>query len=378
MSRSRKQAAQPKKEINPIVAEFTQCCKVAGFTDEDIINEITNSLNKSETVIRLVHQNMPPQLCKAFLRLFQRYQRLQQIILYACPVLDPQFYKQLASEFGKCPATNLCLDFMPIQRDTIIPFLSAQSLDVLSLRGNQCLTSYNYVTHEKGIFPQSLNMFLNALAISNIKVLNLYGCHLGDDGAIGLANCLYFNTNLLCLCLSRNRIGDAGAIALASALSNYVLNEQETAIVERLENEESKQRISDEGGGLIKRRKGQKPPPKKPPARNMKKGQQHNRSNQEKSLNFDPAAPVMAAVLTKWNTCVAEANNTKILPGNVTLTSLILDENLITETGAAALQKMLNENTHLVNFSIKSNLEIDPEIAESMTRRIPTSPEQTQ
>jgi hypothetical protein len=59
-----------------------------------------------------------------------------------------------------------------------------------------------------------------------VKVLNLYGCHLGEDGAIAFANCLFFNTNLQCVSLARNRIGDAGAVALAGALNVYLLNEQ--------------------------------------------------------------------------------------------------------------------------------------------------------
>jgi hypothetical protein len=71
-------------------------------------------------------------------------------------------------------------------------------------------------------------------------------------GAIAFANCLFFSTNLLCVSLARNRIGDAGTVALVGALSVYLLNEQGSTIVDKLVNDESKQKISDEGGPLLK------------------------------------------------------------------------------------------------------------------------------
>jgi hypothetical protein len=248
--------------------------------------------------------------------------------------------------------------------------LSTPSLDVLSLRGNQCLTSYDFVSHAKRPFPPSLNAFFNALTTSTIKVLNLYGCHLGDDGAIALANTLFFNTTLLCISLARNRIGDAGACALASALGVYVLTEQESAIVEKFVNDESKTKISDEGGSLLKRKKGQKAPPKKAPARPAKKGAQ-SKQQTERLLSFDPSAPIMPAVLTKWNACVTSDSGQRAIPGNAVVTTLILDENHIGEVGLKAIREMLMKNTKLIQFSIDNNPEVSHEVAESLARKVP-------
>lgn len=367
---SKKGKSAPAKQVNPIVAEFQASCKALNFTEEDIMTDISNSLNQSETQIRLTHKNISPALGKVLLRLFQRYQRLQSITLYACVILDPAFLKQLGTDLVKSPLTSISLDYSPIQREALLPFLNLPSLDVLSLRGNQCLTPYDYISMKQNPFPQTLNAFYNALTTSNLKVLNLYGCHLGDDGTVALANALYFNSSLKCLCLSRNRVGDAGAAALASALSYYTLSEAESAIVDRLMNEESKQRISDEGGSLVKRKKGQKAPPKKAPPKTTGKKGQPAKAPTERLLNFDPTTPVMAAVLAKWNTCVTKENGSRVLPGNTTLSTLILDENQITGTGAAKLGEMLKENSHIVHFTIANNPEIEPSEEKSLTRVI--------
>jgi hypothetical protein len=272
----------------------------------------------------------------------------------------------MSTEFPKCPANSISLDYMPLQRDALSAILPTQSLEYLSLRGNQCLTSYDFVTHARRPFPASLNAFFNGLATSTIKVLNLYGCHIGDDGAIGFAHCLFFNTNLVCVSLARNRIGDAGAQALASSLSVYLLNEQESAIVEKLVNDESKTRISDEGGSLLKRKKGARAPPKRPPPKTTKRGAQA-KQQVDRTINVDPAAPVMPAVLTKWSPCVATEGGQNAIPGNTVLTSLVLDENLIGEAGVAALREMLTKNSRIVLFSIANNPEISPEIADERT-----------
>ena len=89
--------------------------------------------------------------------------------------------------------------------------------------------------------------------------------------------------------------------------------------------------------------------------------------------NFDPQAPVKAIVLTKWNTCVTLETNPpqKVIPGNSTLTSLILDENNITEKGANALKEMLDFNHKIIQFSIDNNTEIPSEMANSLRRNVP-------
>jgi hypothetical protein len=164
-----KKPAAVKKEVGPVVSEFLQCCKVVGFQDDDVINQVSNFLGRSETHIRLVNLHVSAALWKALLRLFQRYQRLQQVIFYNCLISEVGlFFKQFSAEFPKCAANSLSLDYMPLQRDVIHPLLATQTLDVLSLRGNQCLTSYNFVTHERRAFPQSLNAFFNALTTSAV------------------------------------------------------------------------------------------------------------------------------------------------------------------------------------------------------------------
>ena len=366
---SNKKGKQPVKQVNPIVAEFQSCCKTLGFQDEEMITELCQAFNSSETQIRIVHKNITPQLGKVLLRLFQRYQRLQGITLYACVSLDPVFLKQLSNDLVKSPVTSLSLDYSPIQREALTPFLSLPSLEMLSLRGNQCLTPYDYVSQAPSPFPATLNIFFNQLTTSNLKILNLYACHIGDAGAIALAHTLYFNTNLKCICLSRNRIGDEGAIALAQALSFYPLSENEVAVVDRFVNEESKQKISDEGGSLLKKKgKGKSSAPKKPPPKPSRKGQQTARTVTERLHSFDPAAPIMAAILTKWSNVVTNENGVRVLPGNTTLSTLLLDENQITGTGAQHLEEMLKVNKTLVNFTVNENPEIDPAQIAAMER----------
>lgn len=366
-----RKAKTPAKQVNPIVAEFQQCCKVLNFTEEDVIADYCSALNHSETQIRLSHRSITPALGKVLLRLFQRYTRLQTISLCSCLSLDPTFLKQLSTDLIKSPVTTLCLDYAPVQRDVLVPFLSLPTLETLSLRGNQCLTSYDYVSHQWFAFPETLNMFFNSLATSQLKVLNLHGCHIGDDGAVALSSTLYFNTSLRAICLSRNRIGDVGARAIASALSVYVLSEAEISIVDRLMSEESKQRVSDEGSSLVKRKKGAKAPPKKPPPKTSRKGQQSAKSLSDRVLSFSPAAPVMPAILAKWNACVSCENGTKILPGNTTVTTIMLDENHITRTGYHYLSEMLKVNTKIVHFSMSRNPEIEEEKCEEISRRLP-------
>jgi len=365
---TRKPRNAPAKQVNPIVAEFQQSCKVLGFTDEEIISDFCTFLGQSETSLRIVHRNITPALAKVILRVFQKYPKIQQFSMYACICLDASFYKQLATDLMKSPITNLALNYMSIQTDLITPFLSCQSLDVLSLRGVQSISTYDNVSHEWGPFSTSLNLFFNTLTTSTLKVLNLYGCNLGDAGAFAIANCLYFNTNLKCICLSHNRIGDNGASALASALSSYYLSENENVIVERLMNEESKQKITDEGGSLLKKKKGQKAPNKKAPPKAIKKGQQTSRPITERCLSFDPRAPVIPAILAKWNSCITASNGMKVLPGNTTLTTLLLDENQISHHGAVKLAEMLKANSKLVFFSVNSNPDIEPAEAQQLFR----------
>ncbi|KAH0791541.1 leucine-rich repeat-containing protein 71-like [Histomonas meleagridis] len=363
----RKGATQQKKDINPIVAEFQQSCKVYNFQDEEVINQILKYLNTSETIIRLVNITLTPILCKVLIRVFQKCQKLQQIILYSCYIMDPNFPKLLL----KITTPHLVLDYTQIQREFLIPLLSSPTLDILSLCGNQCLTPYNYITHElTSPYPPSLNLFFNSLTTSTIKVLNLYGCNIGDVGAISLSNCLFFNTTLRCISLSRNRIGDEGAKYLAASLSHYELNEQETLIVEQLINEENKQKISDEGGGLIKRKKGQKNAPKRQQVKTPTKKTRNVKQNVERQLNFDPAAPVKPIIMAKWNNCIMINGGKRVIPGNNVVTSLILDENLITENGAFALRDMLKLNNNIVQFSIDHNPEVDEKLACELKRQI--------
>jgi hypothetical protein len=293
-------------------------------------------------------------------------------VFYSCFISDCDwFVNQLTLEFAKCPAVALSFDYMPIPRELLVPLVAAPSLDLLSLRGNRCLTPYDYVTHSRRPFPQFLNAFFNALATSTIKVLNLYACRIGDDGAIGLASTLFFNTSLLCISLTGNRIADAGAIALSNALSYYVLDEQETAVVEKLVDDESKQKFSDEGGSLLKKRKGQKtPPPKKPAGKPAKKSGQ-TKHPAERTISFDPSSLVTPVVLGKWRTCVTLESGQQAVPGNATLTSLILDDNVIGQNGGMALREMLTKNTRIVQFSVANNPDIPHEIAEALARRGP-------
>jgi len=111
---------------------------------------------------------------------------------------------------------------------------------------------------------QSQGIF-NALALSSVRVLNLYGCWLGDDGTVAFSQALFFNGSLVCVSLAPNCAGDVGVAALAEASNRCVPTEQEALFIDKLANDESRERTLDEG--LARRGKEAKgrPPPKKPP-----------------------------------------------------------------------------------------------------------------
>jgi hypothetical protein len=253
---------------------------------------------------------------------------------------------------------------MPLSREQIIPFFSVNT-EVLSLRGNQCLTLYDYSTQELRIpFTPSFNAFLNAINSSEIRALNLANCHLGDLGAQYLAEVLYINTTLLCLCLSGNRIGDVGAEALASSLSFRALSPPELEIVNLLINDEAKHKLPEEGP-LTGKRFG-----KRRVIRSIDKTKfKGKKSNEDKFINFDWNAPCCSILLKKWNDLIEGGVNQKLLPGNGVLTTLILDENMIGMDGYHALKEMLSLNNVLVNFSMSRNTGISEELAESIGRR---------
>lgn len=359
--------ASGKVGINPILNEFQNSCRVFSFQDEEEIADWAAVLTKTEGEVRIVNRTINAQISKILLRVFQRFQKLQKICFYSCFFEDPSFFARFAQDLAKSSVSQLSFDFAPMTREQLSPFLLTPNLDLLSFRGNRCICG------APGEFTASMNTFYNNLAFSTLKCIDLSGCRVGDDGATAIANGLFFNTSLRCLNLTGNKIGDAGATALSHALSQYVLTDQESEIQERLMNEESKQKISDEGGGLVKRKKGGgKPPAKKPPK--PKKGQPQ-RSAAVRNLSFDPHAPVNPAVLGKWGACETQEDGTKVLPGNTTLTTLILDDNVITGIGFSKLTDMLAVNPRLVNFSVADNPGIEPEAAKKVERRyVPPPP----
>jgi hypothetical protein len=169
-----------------------------------------------------------------------------------------------------------------------------------------------------------------------------------------MASVLLFTESLHCLNLTRNRIGDRGATALALALSSYQLSPQEIEFHTHLVHEESKQKISDDGGGLLKRGKGKKTP-RKSPTPGQKKKTLPAKTLSPRTLSFDPNAPVSAPVLAKWHSVALIGDDAKVLPGNTTLTTLILDDNAITGIGLAQLAEMLRVNQRIVAFSVQGN-----------------------
>jgi hypothetical protein len=366
--------ALTKSGVSPIVTEFQNACKLNGLQDEEVITEWSNLLGQSDTEIRLVNRTLTPQLGKILLRLFQRYQKIQKIHFYACYFQDLVFWGKLATDLqARSAVSQLFLDYAPIPRDLVTQFLMVSSIDFLSLRGNQCVTSYDFLTGHPGRFSESINCFYQCLASSTLKALDLSGCHLGNDGAKAIASVLFFTTHLRCLNLTGNRISDLGAIALAGALAGHTLTAQEVEVRERLANEEANQRVNDDGGGLLKG-KGKGKKPVKKPAVKSKKGQT-TKTISAKSLSFDPNSPIIPALLAKWSTVIVKDDGTEVLPGNSTLSTLTLDDNGITGIGLSALVEMLKGNTKLVNFSVEGNPDIDRAEAQKIARRyVPPPP----
>ncbi|KAK8890476.1 hypothetical protein M9Y10_035252 [Tritrichomonas musculus] len=367
-SRKTAQKIIPKKDaINPYVADFHQACKSIGFQDQEIIQNISLMIPKYDNQLRFVNIVLSQLLCRAILKFIQKYTKLQKIEFYSCIIQDITFTQTLSNEFSKNSANYLSFDFTPISREDIIPLLMAQTLDILSLRGVQTLTSYDYRTHEPRTFPPSLNSFCNVLSTSSIKVLNLFDCHIGDIGAIAISNVLMFNSSIQCLSLVKNRIGDQGAIALSKALSDYELNDNESAVVDMLITEENRSKISDEGSNLTKKKKGQKTVQKKP--LQVPKGKKSQSSKSQLNLlNFDPSASISPVITENWKSCKINSNHQRYIPGNRVLKTLLLDDNEIKPCGISALKKMLSINDSLINFSVLRNNGNDNCILQNLTR----------
>lgn len=345
---------------NPLVTEYAAACKANGYTNETEISAMTTYFQKCDNEVRFVRKNITPVFSKILLRIFSKV-KLHRIIFHGCFFQDQNFLTKFATDLNKLQISQIYFDYCPIQRDCITLYLSAPNLDSLSIRGNVCLAS------EKGNYNQSLNNFYNSLARSPLKMLDLTGCNLGDEGASSVARVLYFNTSLRCLNLSSNKIGDDGAIALSYSLSFYFLTDQEIEIHEKLQNDEVRSKISDDGADLIKKKKGGKSASKKATTK-TKKGQPA-KPVIDRTYSFDPNLPVIPAVFAKFNTCVLLEDGRMYIQGNTTLTSLILDDNKIEKMGYAQLSEMLSKNTKLVNFSIKNNPDIKDEDVALISRK---------
>jgi hypothetical protein len=359
-------ATQLKLGPPPAVTEFQNACKFAGFTNDEVISRLSVEIAQSDGEIRFVNKTFGPQFTKIFMRYFSRFQRIPRLSFYSCYFQDPTFYTRFATDLGKTSITQLKLDFAPIPRDLLSPFFLT-NLDFLSLRGVQCITTYDFVTGEPGVFTESANVFYRNFSCSKLKALDLSGCHIGNDGARAIASVLLFAESLRCLNLTRNRIGDPGATALALALSSYRLTPQEIEFHGHVAYEESKQKISDEGGGLLKGRKGKKTP-RKTAAPGQKKKSPPTKSLNPRTLSFDPNAPVSAPVLAKWHSVVGVSDDARALPGNGTLTTLILDDNAITGIGLTALAEMLRVNQRIVTFSVTGNPDLSAAEVTAVTR----------
>lgn len=373
---ARRTRSQSIKISHPVAAEFFGSCRTVGFQEDDVITAMLPILSKSENSLRITNLSISSGLSKAFLRLIQKYTKFQSVTFFASPILDFSFFKQLSTDLIKINLPFLAFDYMPIPREFLTPFLSLPLLETFSIRGNQCLTSYDYDTHEPSPFPVTLNLFFNALCTSHLKNLNLYGCHIGDDGASALAETLFFNTSLKCLNLSKNRIGNNGAIKLAFALGQYVLNENELSILQSLMKEDSKHKITEEGGNFLKKKKGSsKAPAKKPPPKQPAKKGSTAKAPAEKVYSFDPNAQVSPVVLFQWSSSQTLENNVVVIPGNKTVSTLLLDDNRVGSAGYNALKEMLQINTTLKIFSIRCNPEIKKVDADAIEKNIEVADE---
>jgi hypothetical protein len=205
-----------------------------------------------------------------------------------------------------------------------------------------------------GLFTELANIFYTNLSVSELKALDLSGCHIGNDGARAIASALLLNGTFRCLNLTRNRIVDLGATALALALGRYTLTAQEMEFHEHLLSEAPKQKISDEGGGLLKGKK-----PKRATPRQMKKVPPTKTLN-PMNVSSDPNTPVIAALMLKWRSVVVGSDDTKVLIGNSTLTTLLLEDNFMTGIGLAHFAAMLQMNQRLVTFSVDGNPDLSP------------------
>jgi hypothetical protein len=357
--------APTKSGLTPVVTEFQNACRFFSYHDEDSIAEWSAFFSSCDRELRLVNKSFTSQFGTILLRFFQRFPKFPRISFYSCYFEDLAFYAKFATDMPKYSISQLMFDFPPMPRDSISPFLLAPNLEFLSLRGAQCITHYDYATGAARLFTDSTSLFYRNLAATTLKAIDLSGCHIGDDGACALASALFFTSSLRCLNLTRNRIGDPGASALAASLSHYNLTNQESEIHDHLVYEDSKQKILDDGTGLLKRKKGGKP--KKTTAK-AKKGQPQKTIN-ARAASFDPNSPVGPAVLAKWHTVVVMEDGTKVLPGNTTVTTLLLDDNVVTGLGLMVLSEMLKNNQKIVNFSILGNPDIALEEAMAVARK---------
>jgi hypothetical protein len=87
-------------------------------------------------------------------------------------------------------------------------------------------------------------------------------------------------------------------VKLASALGNYILNEDELTIVEHFEREDSKRKISEEGS-FLKKKKGSTKASQKSYSKETCQKRKCKQTPAQKIYSFDSTSSISAVVLSQ-------------------------------------------------------------------------------
>lgn len=316
-------------------------------------------------------------------------QSLTHISLWRCG-LDSASITGLVSMLSKLQVRVLLLDGNPSAASSFHHLCTEDStLTNLSLRSNQINCN---------------DASQLALALANNKTitnLSLYNNHIGDQGAMDIAKALRMNRSLLSLNLSSNKISDAGAKSVAEILTSLTLTHEEVVARRKLISENKSSLLVDDHflqispqppttpGGRSKDRpgsnsrtgshtaldknknkgasgKGKKQDKlQQPPAKDGRKSEQGKKDDKKRGAGSSSDSKSKAKSkgpagkkgtggdekeqepeIVEFQNPLLESNESEIdgvivVSGNYALTSLNLNNNLISNSGITSLYKAI-------------------------------------
>ncbi|KAK2830517.1 hypothetical protein Q5P01_018448 [Channa striata] len=329
---------------NHINAALKTCLKV----------ELENENPLSATSIKISGWKVDEKIGRVLQKMLPSLSQLQILQFWQARLTD-QMVVSLVSTFSLCSNLRVvAIEGNPLLKQSYYALLSEDSMIThLSLRNNRI--------GDDGARLIGSALSTTRSANKNLLSLNLAFNSIGDAGAAHIAQGLRLNRALLFLSLSNNQIGDSGASHLAAILGEFALTHEE--VVERrkllLEKRQSRPSVSSSTSLSTTKGENKSTSKKKEPSKKDEKAA----TLKEKSLKKSSEVKVPQSKLSKpgskdkqlhthedhSSTSLSEHLETVdivnplldqlvqyrdgqlFLPGNMTLTSLNLAGNRITE-----------------------------------------------